>query len=70
MDICPSARKFLNRQAISTIQKLIDDMRGLEANPFLAPDDRSKRPFSAPPLFLEYSKTADIGLSITWSAEC
>ena len=52
MQICPSARKFLNGQTSDTIREIIDRLLWLDQNPHLTPDDPRKRPFEAPPVVL------------------
>lgn len=52
MRFCPPARKFLNSQTPDAILEIIDQLRWLERNPHLTPDDPRKRPFSASPVVL------------------
>ena len=52
MDVCPSARKFLDEQIYSVRLTLLDNVQWLESNPHLTPDDKRKRPFDVPPVVL------------------
>ena len=52
MDVCPSARQFLDSQTTDVRLKLLKAVRHLGESPYLSPDDRRKRPFVAPPVLL------------------